>query len=234
MSDLPSNDGNLDALKEKGKQDSDRDTHQESTKRNNEKSKEVPAVFRYDQDKKEIVRVDDANGPRDGVNTLSIAAYAKNVEEYKQIYKDMVLWDTVVKKREEEIEKGVYEKDCRASNAFLEDARSRYLKFKKMERNHILSGIIDERNIWEDSDDEDEPDEDSVECVGSGDELMKGNQEEESDDEELQSVECDPFSEDSDDTTEMNRKNKRKKQDEENDDKSISDDDTVIMGLVMF
>ena len=64
----------------------------------------------------------------------------------------MILWDEIVKKREEEIAKGWFSKECSVSNVFLETTRENFLKFKKMERNHILSGIINEQNIWEDSD----------------------------------------------------------------------------------
>lgn len=229
MSDLSRNDGKLDASQEQDKQTRSQVKHQKSTSGTSGKSGVEPAVFRFDSEKKEIVRVDDKNVQREGVNTVSIASYATNVAEYKEIYKDMTLWDEIVKKREEEIAKGWFSKEDRGSNAFLEHARENFLKFKKMERNHIMSGIIDERNIWEDSDEEEEGDEDSVECLGSGDEAMNEKEDKSGDDEELRSVEHDPFSEDSED--QMGERNyKRRKHDEENEDKSISDDDTVVMG----
>lgn len=149
-----------------------------------------PAVFRFDKEKKEIVRiceydnVVDANikaGDEGGEKSGGIVAYSRNVEEYKQIYKDMILWETIVKKREEANARGSLRTE--GVYAFLEDTKWNYLKFKKLERNHIMSGVIDERNIWEDSNDEEEGDEDSVEMV------QEAEDGEESEDEKMAEIE---------------------------------------------
>ena len=85
MSNLSRNDGKLDAPKEQQeKQTRSQVKHQKPTPGNAEKSGVEPAVFRFDSEKKEIVRVDDTNVQLEGVNNVSIASYAKNVAEYKE------------------------------------------------------------------------------------------------------------------------------------------------------
>jgi len=197
-----------------------------------------PVIFRLDSERREIVQVKQGvcvEEVQQGVEMKIDAkmSYGKAVDEYKEIYKQMVLWETIVKKKEEQMAKGGEAlSESPNSIAFLENARNVFAEFKRKERDHILSGSIDERNVWEDSDEE-EGDEDSVKIVESENEEMDEiSGEENSEDEELESDEHDPFSEDSDGviSKQETRKNKRKKNDDNIDNKSISDDETVVMG----
>ena len=149
-----------------------------------------PAFFRFDKEKKELVRVgEDENVADEKIKAGNeggdkSGAYSKHLEEYKKIYKDMALWETIVKKREEENARGGLKNDGVTSDAFLETAKQNFQKFKKLERNHIMSGVIDERNIWEDSDDEEDEgdDDDGLEIV------QEGEEQEESEDEKMAEI----------------------------------------------
>lgn len=147
---------------------SDKDDKNTNTDTNKDIMRPV-VVLGADPEQEEGVTIqkakEDINMMGEVVKENNNMSYGKSAEEYKDIYRDMMLWEEIVKKREEEIAKGWFSKDCHVSNAFLDNAKQNYIKFKKMERDHILSGIIDERNVWEDSDDEDEADEDSVEIL---------------------------------------------------------------------
>jgi hypothetical protein len=150
-------------------------------------------------------------------------ANMRNVEEYKQIYKDLQFWETVVKTREEHNKRGKgHGGEDKINDGFLEDAKRKCMQLKKKERNHILSGTMDERDIWYDSDDDDdeEEDDDSEEEM----EILSGS-----------AAGDEPSDTSGDDQREDKRMNKRKKMtdeklQEDNEAEDMSDQDTVIMG----